>query len=191
MSIIVWITAQIVNFLKKLTIHYKTFRHHGLFLPQGAFFLRPENIRLGKNFSLSPFCQLICQDPENGSELVIGNRVALNFGVHINADRGGKIRIGDNVIIGPMCILRAADHIFTHKNIPIRDQQSVPGVITIEDDVWLGGGVIVLKDVTIGRSSVIGAGSVVTRDIPPFSVAVGNPARVIRNRNGAPSLNSL
>ena len=52
--------------------------------------------------------------------------------------------------------------------------------IVIEDDCWLGGGVIVLAGVTIGKGSVIGAGSIVTKDIPPYSVAVGNPCKVMR-----------
>jgi acetyltransferase-like isoleucine patch superfamily enzyme len=65
---------------------------------------------------------------------------------------------------------------------PIRLQESIPGKIVIEDDCWIGANVTITRDVTIGRGSVIGANSVVTRDIPEYSVAVGVPARVIRNR---------
>ena len=61
-----------------------------------------------------------------------------------------------------------------------RDKLEAAEPITIEDNVWLGGGVIVCPGVTIGRNTVIGAGSVVTKDVPPNVVAVGNPARVIR-----------
>jgi galactoside O-acetyltransferase len=164
-------------------LRFQTYRRHGVILPRGALILRPENIRIGKDFGLNPGCLLLCQDRDKGSELVIGDRVALNYNVQINADSGGRIYISDNVIIGPGCILRAADHSFERTDRAIRDQLTQPGVIRLDDDVWLGAGVIVLKDVTIGRSSVIGAGSVVTGDIPPYSIAVGIPARVIRTRS--------
>ena len=65
---------------------------------------------------------------------------------------------------------------------PINEQGHSPGVILIEEDVWLGSHVTVLPNVTIGKSSIIGSGSVVTKDIPPFSIAAGVPAKVIKNR---------
>ena len=94
----------------------------------------------------------------------------------------GEIFIGNNVLIGPYCILRAADHEFRNPNKLIKEQGHRSGRIVIEDDVWLGARVTVLKDVTIGKGSVIGAGSVVTKDIPPYSIAVGVPAKVIGKR---------
>ncbi len=152
------------------------------FIPKGVCIHYPENIKVGKNFSLGEYCQLFCQDPENGSRLEIGDDVALNSFVMLNAGCGGTIDIGDNVVIGPMTVIRAANHRFNDPNVPIRAQGHRGGHIKIEDDVWLGAHVTVLPNVTIGRSSVIGAGSVVTKDIPPYSVAVGNPAKVIRSR---------
>jgi acetyltransferase-like isoleucine patch superfamily enzyme len=94
----------------------------------------------------------------------------------------GFIRIGDNVIIGPNCVLRAADHIYSDITKAIKFQGHRGGHIIIEDNCWLGANVVVLKDVTIGKGSIIGAGAVVTRDIPPNSIAVGVPARVMRSR---------
>ncbi|MBO5765373.1 MAG: acyltransferase, partial [Lentisphaeria bacterium] len=67
-------------------------------------------------------------------------------------------------------------------NKTIHEQGMKPGRITIEDDVWIAGGVHINSGVTIGRGSVIGAGAVVTKDIPPMSVAVGVPAKVIKKR---------
>lgn len=90
----------------------------------------------------------------------------------------GRVRIGADVQIGPNVQLLTPTH-------PVDPEQRRTGLeaaepITIEDNVWLGGGVIVLPGVTIGRDTVVGAGAVVTRDLPSGVVAVGNPARVIR-----------
>ncbi len=158
------------------------FSKFGVLLPAGTYILYPENITIGKNFTAGPFSQLMCQDPDKGSQIIMGNNISINHHVFINADCGGKITIGDNVIIGPMTILRASNHNFDDPDAPIRSQGHKPGAIHIEDDVWIGASVVVLPNVTIGRSSIIGAGCVVTKDIPAYSVAVGNPAKVIRSR---------
>lgn len=90
----------------------------------------------------------------------------------------GHLHLGQRVSIGPKCVLVLAAHA---NNSKVKQQlQEKQRWITIEDDVWLGAGVIVLPEVTIGEGSVIGAGAVVTKDVPPHSVAVGNPARVIK-----------
>ena len=153
-----------------------------VFLAPGSYILHPENVTIGKNFTMGPFAQILCQDPDKGSKVTLGDNVSINHHVFINADCGGVITVGNNVIIGPMTILRAANHRADDINTPIRDQGHRPGVIIIEDDVWLGSGVVILPDVRIGRSSIIGAGSVVTKDIPAFSVVVGIPGKVIRQR---------
>lgn len=168
--------------LKDLKMQLDVMALHGFYLPQGSGIYHPKNITIGKNFGISQFCQLYCQDPESGSKLVIKDDVLLNNNVIITADHGGQITIGNKTMIGPFTILRAANHKFDDLNIPIADQGHQPGVITIEEDVWIGAHVTVLKDVNIGKSSIIGAGSIVTRNIPPYSIAVGNPARVIRSR---------
>ena len=90
----------------------------------------------------------------------------------------GRVTIGAGVQIGPNVQLLTPTH-------PVDPEQRRTGLeaaepITIEDNVWLGGGVIVCPGVTIGRDTVVGAGSVVTRDLPPRVVAAGNPARIIR-----------
>ena len=76
----------------------------------------------------------------------------------------------------------ADNYIFSDKNRPICEQGLDKRPVTIEDDVWIAGGVHIMAGVTIGKGSVIGAGSVVTKDIPPYSVAVGAPTKVIKNR---------
>lgn len=161
---------------------WRVWKKFGFFLPKSSILFPAKAIQIGKGFACGPFCQIYCQTLGKQSELVIGDRVALNSNVMINADNGGKIVIGNCVIVGPNVVLRASNHSFHKKEIPIREQDHEAGIIIIEDDVWLGSGVVVLPNVRIGRGSVIGAGSVVTKDIPPFSVAVGVPAHVIHSR---------
>jgi acetyltransferase-like isoleucine patch superfamily enzyme len=135
------------------------------------------------SFGVSANCKIYCQDAEKGSELSIGDNVMLNTGVVINADCGGKIHIGNNVLIGPNVVLRAADHRFDRSDLLIREQGHEAGEIVIEDDVWLAANVVVLAGVRIGRGAVVAAGSVVTRDVQPFSVVAGVPAVVLRMRS--------
>ena len=112
-----------------------------------------------------------------------GYRTTVGAGTFVNwglvALDVGPITIGDAVQIGPGVQLLTATH--PVEPGPRREGWEGSAPITIEDNVWLGGGVVVLPGVTIGRDSVVGAGSVVTRDVPPGVVVVGNPARVVRD----------
>jgi maltose O-acetyltransferase len=106
----------------------------------------------------------------------IGDRVYINYGCSISAQ--DQIQIGSHVTVGTYCMVIDNDF---HSIEPSRRNELPPSIpIILEDNVWLGARVIILKGVTIGRDSVIGAGSVVTRDVPPGCVAAGSPARVIR-----------
>ncbi len=103
-----------------------------------------------------------------------------------NIIRGqGGVTIGNDVYTGPLVQILAVNHVYADPNTPIREQGITAQGITIEDDVWLAAGAIVLDGVRIGRGSVIGAGAVVTGDIPPYSVAVGSPAQVVKDRREA------
>ncbi|MFE7566547.1 sugar O-acetyltransferase [Streptomyces sp. NPDC057539] len=112
-----------------------------------------------------------------GSNITIGPRTFVNY--HLTALDVARISIGADCQIGPNVQLLTPTH--PVEPGPRRDKLEAARPITIGDNVWLGGGVIVLPGVTIGDDSVIGAGSVVTKDIPAGVVAVGNPARVIRS----------
>ncbi|MEG2520980.1 MAG: sugar O-acetyltransferase [Christensenellaceae bacterium] len=111
-----------------------------------------------------------------GSNIYAGNNVFINYGCYFLDVC--DIRIGDNVLIAPNVQLYAAAHPVEPENR--RNHEGLGAPITIEDDVWIGGGAILCPGVTIGAGSMIGAGSVVTKDIPPHSVAAGNPCKVIR-----------
>lgn len=95
---------------------------------------------------------------------------------------GGKVTIGHDCLIASHCSIYANNHIFTDPNQKIREQGSSIQGIEIDDDCWIGSGARIVDGVTIGKGSVIGAGAVVTKDIPPDSIAVGVPARVIGQR---------
>lgn len=111
-----------------------------------------------------------------GENLTIGARTFVNY--QLTALDTAHITIGEDCQIGPNVQLLTPTHPLDPQ--PRRDKLEAAQPITIGDNVWLGGGVIVLPGVTIGDNSVIGAGSVVTKDIPADVVAVGNPARVVR-----------
>jgi galactoside O-acetyltransferase len=180
--VLIFVARSIKNNILKLKNEFNVFRKLNIFLRQGSIISNPVNITIGTQFTMSPYCQLFAQGEKGDSEIIIGNNVKLNYNVMINASCGGKISIGDNVMIGPYTVMRAANHKFRDISRPIYEQGHLPGVILIEEDVWLGAHVTVLPNVTIGKSSVIGAGSVVTKDIPPFSIAAGIPAKVIEKR---------
>jgi acetyltransferase-like isoleucine patch superfamily enzyme len=100
-----------------------------------------------------------------------------------NVVRGqGGVHIGDGVYTGPMVQFVAVNHVYSDLARPIREQGITAKGIVIEDDVWIGANTVVVDGVTIGRGSVIGAGAVVTSDIPPYSIAVGAPAKRIKDR---------
>lgn len=109
-----------------------------------------------------------------------GRRLAINVGTYIDA-RGG-LTVGDNVMIGPNCALVTVDHGHGRTDMPMCQQELSYGPIVIGDDVWFGANVCVRAGVTIGTGAIIGAGAVVTRDVPPYTVVGGVPARVLSQR---------
>jgi acetyltransferase-like isoleucine patch superfamily enzyme len=99
------------------------------------------------------------------------------------ADEGAEIHIGDKVMFGPRVRIIASDHRYDDPQRAIRDSgYGVLANVYIEDDVWLGTGVTILKGVRIGEGAVVGAGSVITKDVTAFEVWAGNPARKIKDR---------
>lgn len=120
-----------------------------------------------------------------GGYIEIGENCSINSFVHISGN--GGVKIGNNVLIATQCVIISANHNFDNMDMPIYEQGESRKKIIIEDNCWLGAGVKVLAGVTIGTGSVIGAGAVVTRDIPPYSVCVGIPAKPIKSRVMGPT----
>lgn len=115
-----------------------------------------------------------------GGKIVIGKNVGVNPYCIIYGP-GGTI-IGDNVMIATSCVIISSNHNFDRVDIPMTSQGVTSKGIRIGNDVWLGARVVVLDGVEIGEGSIIGAGSVVSKSIPPYSIAVGVPAKVIKQR---------
>lgn len=113
-------------------------------------------------------------------KISIGDHVAINRGCELYASflvEHGRITLGNRVTLSPNVRLYAIGHDYSSLDMP-----DLAGPIVVGDFAWIGGDSVVLPGVTIGEGAVIGAGSVVTRDVPPYSVAVGNPAKVIKTR---------
>ena len=136
-----------------------------------------ENLILGKKTKISSFVKI---KVANGL-LRIGENCTINSFSFIDADSGG-VEIGNNVLIGPHVGIHGSNYNYESREEFIINQGMVSKGIRIEDDVWIGSHSTILDGVTIGKGAVIGAGAVVTKDILPYSIAVGVPARVIKER---------
>lgn len=107
-----------------------------------------------------------------------------NSGLGINCRISGETIIGNDVMMGPNVSIYTANHAFDSTDIPMNKQGFYPEQpVVIGDDVWIGGGAIILSNVHIGKGAIIGAGAVVTKDVPEYAIVGGNPAKVIKYRN--------
>ena len=142
-----------------------------------------EYIELGEGCIIGPYCSLSAgvmpgHDVGHSPVVTIGDRVLIGKGSGIVAHH--TVEIGDDVFTGHHVYITDANHGYEDVTVPPSRQFAASRPVSIGDASWLGHGTIVLPGVTIGRHVVVGAGSVVTDDLPYRSVAVGNPARVIR-----------
>ena len=110
----------------------------------------------------------------------VGSRVTIGEYCYL-AGHGG-LTIGDNSIVAPHCCISAANHIFDDLSAPIRFQGETTLGIHIGSDVWIGARTVILDGVSIGNGCVIGAGSVVTKSLPDYAIAIGSPCEVVRWR---------
>ena len=163
---------------------FKTFGKNSYLAP-GVQILNGKNISVGHNVSILSGCVLETVPDELQPELTVGDGCSINEYTHITC--AGKIIIGNNLLTGRYCLISDNSH---GDNSP--DDMDLPplarkvkrcGEIRIGKNVWLGDRVTVLGNVSIGDGAVIGANSVVTKDIPAYSVAVGAPARVVKNES--------
>lgn len=115
----------------------------------------------------------------NGS-IEIGNHSVVGVGNWLQGS--GSIKIGNDVIIGPYVAIVSTNHSYDDTSKPVAQQPLRTGEVVIEDDVWIGAHCTIAQNVRIGAHSIIGANSFVNKDVPPYSVAVGAPAKVIKSR---------
>jgi acetyltransferase-like isoleucine patch superfamily enzyme len=174
---------------KNVAIRYPKNLHLGtqVIIEDGAEIncLASNGMQLGDRVSIGKYAII---RPSNiyggpiGEGLVMGNNS--NIGPYNYIGCSGKITIGNNVMLAPRVSIYAENHVFDNPNITIKAQGVAKSAVVIEDDCWIAANVVILAGVTIGKGSVIAAGSVVNDDVPAFSVVAGVPARVIKSRLG-------
>ena len=121
---------------------------------------------------------------EHGAFLASGKDIEIgdNSGVGLNCRIAGPLSIGNDVMMAPGVTIVTQNHEISDTTIPMRLQTAEKKKVTISDDVWIGANAIILPGVTIGKGSVIAGGAVVTKDVEPYMIVGGNPAKVIRSR---------
>jgi len=130
---------------------------------------------LGTRSVIEDFCTV-----NNGvGEVIIGDRTIIGMGNTVI----GPVKIGNDVMFAQNIVVSGMNHGYEDVNVPPSIQKEICKQITIADDVWIGANSVITAGVNIGKHSVVGAGSVVTKDIPAFCIAVGNPAKIIKRYN--------
>lgn len=163
---------------------FKFFGRNTIVRPGFSLLVGGEYITIGNNCRLGKSIQLTAwetQEEVGPQKIVIGENCAIGEGAHITAIK--SIIIGNNVLIGKRVLITDNAHGRSEDillNVPPEKRELYSkGAVLIGDNVWIGDKVSILPGVTIGDNSIVGANSVVTKSIPPKSVAVGNPARII------------
>jgi acetyltransferase-like isoleucine patch superfamily enzyme len=143
-----------------------------------------EHIVLDNGVRLHEGVRLVIGDPDQHPRtgIRLGARVVVNAYSYLSGE--GGLDIEEGVLVGPHCCILSAGHQVDHGDEYIRNNPLTHGPIRIEAGAWIGAAATLLEGVTIGRGAVVGAGSVVTRSVPPFAIVAGNPARLIRYRQG-------
>src|SRR6266849_29089 len=161
----------------------------GVTLERGVIIdgLMRQGVVLGDHVKIGAYSVLVGAPVSNLGE---GIRMGANSAVDAYSFIGssGYVSIGENVIMGQHVGFHPENHDFDRTDVPIRAQGTTRQGITIEDDVWVGSNATFLDGAYVGRGSVIGAGALVKGTIPPYSVAVGAPARVIQSRKPQDSM---
>jgi acetyltransferase-like isoleucine patch superfamily enzyme len=165
----------------------------------------PKNLQVGYNTIIEDGAEINCLSQQG---IKLGNRVTIgkyaiirpsniyggpigegltmgdnsNIGPYNYIGCSGKITIGNNVMLAPRVSVYAENHVFDHPELLIRDQGVEKKEVIIEDDCWIAANSIILAGVTIGQGSVVAAGSVVTENVPAYSVVAGVPAKFIKSR---------
>jgi serine acetyltransferase len=156
--------------------------HNGVYVDSGVYLhATPGGIEVGEKTFLMHHAELHVYNFRNlpGAGITIGKQCIIG---EFSIIRGqGGVRIGNSVLFGPLVQVLAVQHRYGDTTRPVMDQGITAKGIEIGDGAWLGAGCIVLDGVRIGKGAIIGAGAVVTSDIPAHCIAVGSPARVVRN----------
>ncbi len=131
-----------------------------------------QTFELGKGSTIEDFATI-----NNGVGAVcIGSQTRIGIGNVII----GPVNIGNNVILAQNIVVSGLNHTYQNIDVPIKDQEVETNLITIEDNCWIGANAVITAGVTIGKHAVVAAGSIVTKDVPAFTIVAGNPAKIIK-----------
>lgn len=180
--------SQIKDSAESQAIPFKAFGE-GSQLPKSSIIYKPQYISIGKKFSALYNLRIEAWDQYEGQvftpEIVIGDNVCMNTDIHIGCIN--KVVIGNNVLMASRIYISDHSHgeiNFEALRIPPVSRPLVSrGPVIIEDNVWIGEGVCILPAVTIGRNAIVGANSVVTKDVPVNAVVAGVPAQILKILN--------
>ncbi len=181
-----FIRSLVADWLKRIDTRWTLFKisaRTGCVFEPGVEVRNPDRLTIGGGTIVASGVLLHCGGfawSNGGGGISLGSDSYV--GPHSVLFGAGEIHIGDKVAIGPDCVITSHGHRFGRLDVPILDQDTRFERVTIEDDVYIGAGAVILHGVTVGKGAVIGAGSVVPRDVPPHSVVLGVPARTSRNR---------
>ncbi len=152
----------------------------------------PKAVSIGAGVTISDQFILadLCPDQGEVPKIIIGDGCIVLYRFQCNAAQ--SVRIGRNVLIASNVLVTDSDHVIEPGGLPVtRNGRFITRPVFIDDNCWIGQNAVVLKGVTIGRESIVGANSVVTHDVPSRSVVAGNPARVIKKLNVSPGTNRV
>jgi len=174
-----YLPGSIGMFLRR-PFYSRMFKNHpqNLHTEADVTFSQVQNSYCGNNVYLCQGCQL---HGNEGGVIKIGNDSYIGTYSCIHAYHG-VIEIGNDVLIAGHVYIHSSNHRFSDPSIPIRLQGNIPNTVRIDDDVWIGANATILPGVHIGKGAVVGGGAVVTKDVMPYTVVAGVPARVIRMR---------
>lgn len=195
-----------IKFLRGLFLRFFLREVHGLFIVgKNVKITHGRHIRCGKSVKFEDFSEIHGLSSEGlsfGNNVTIGRGVLIRPSSYYGGDLGkglvlgdnssigpygyvgcsGRIVIGKNVMFGPKCSLFAENHNFSDTSVAIKFQGVEQKGIVVEDDCWIGSNVVILDGVTIGKGSVIGAGTLVCKDVPAYSIVVDKRNKFLRDR---------
>lgn len=140
-----------------------------------------KGVSIGNEVTILKNCRLAVYGEISNESIIIGDRTYIGFGFTALSTSNSTIKIGKDVLFASNVLISSENHgIDPELGIPYMSQELTSKDVSVDDGCWIGEKVIILPGVHIGKKSIIGAGSIVTKSIPAYSIAVGNPARIVK-----------